>query len=134
MMETSSRGFVSRFLLELKAAGEDVLSISPKIRNPGDMRGLVWSGELPKHGRTASGRTYEAHGNGCRLISFDGRVVEFDFANDGAVKFDAWRVIIFIRSLAGSSEISQGDIQESCLELVSEGILSKVDRHWFRLS
>jgi hypothetical protein len=69
----------------------------PMALQPRDAPGTVRSGALEGIGR------FQIHGRGCRFELTDGTQVDVDWAQDGTVQFDSWKILIFARSVGRSS-------------------------------
>ncbi|MFC5791566.1 hypothetical protein EDM22_12125 [Agromyces tardus] len=62
-----------------------------------EAQGTLRSGALEGIGR------FQIHGRGCRFELMDGAEVDVDWAEDGRVQFDSWKILMFARSVGRSS-------------------------------
>ncbi|MGR2752545.1 DUF6896 domain-containing protein [Agromyces arachidis] len=69
----------------------------PMVLLPRDAAGTVRSGVLDALGR------FQLHGRGCRFELTDGSEVDVDWAFDGTLEFDSWKIWMFARSVGRSS-------------------------------
>ena len=69
----------------------------PMALRPREAKGTVRFGALEGIGR------FQVHGRGCRFELTDGTEVDVDWAADGTVQFDSWKILMFARSVGKSS-------------------------------
>jgi hypothetical protein len=69
----------------------------PMALRPREALGTVRSGALEGIGR------FQMHGRGCRFELTDGADVDVDWAEDGRIQFDSWKILMFASSVGKSS-------------------------------
>lgn len=107
MTREGSPDVVGEFLHAVGDAGVEVGNLVSGARDLSDVLKASRQGALPRSGRLPGGGTYQIHGAGCRFELVDGRAVDLDVGSGrGLARFDDWKFLAFVRSLARTVEPS----------------------------
>jgi hypothetical protein len=100
-------------------------------------------GEIPKEGQLGDGISYKLHGVGC-FVEFPDYDVDFDFAGEAEVGFDAWRVWSHVQQFpqrypqyptrAAIEKLMDECLAAGVIEPVEPGLASQTNPELFRLT
>jgi hypothetical protein len=125
-------GVVRDFLDDLKRI-RSALAESDSADSFWSVWARVRAGALPRIGTLAENIRYRVHGFGCRFTDGNGIMVDVDFAPDGTVLFDPWRVAQNAQSRGIEERLNQNDLDAALADLVYAGELRVVEDRWYSL-
>lgn len=88
-------------------------------------------GVIPQQGELRSGVEYQMHGVGC-AVEYTDHLVDFDFANQDEVGFDAWRLWLYAEQYPERYPEYQAydAIEAALMECLSSGAIRRVESQY----
>lgn len=128
----AARELVLGYVHSLNAVDEAMSAAIPSLERLADVLGLVRSRRIISRSGHVGTYSYTVHGAGCRFVCDDGAEVDVDFAADGSVIFDLWRLRWYGLSLPEPLDVTYEDLRDAVRAL--QPLLTEVRPGWFSVA
>lgn len=128
----AARELVLGYVHSLNAVDETTSAAIPSLERLADVLGLVRSRRIISRSGHVGTYSYTVHGAGCRFVCDDGAEVDVDFAADGSVIFDLWRLRWYGLSPPEPLDVTDEDLRDAVRAL--QPLLIEVRPGWFSVA